>query len=354
MSSIAQHHRPSGGFHDPWRGQPVPDVSGEGVPDNGRNAGGVLRWQLQRLRDGVPPDPPGSAFPLVASDVRRPRAPADELRVTWVGHSTLLLQLGGLNVLTDPIWSRRASPIRWIGPERLVEPGLAFDALPDVHGVVLSHDHYDHLDAATVRRIARSWPDATWVTPLGYRSWLRARGVRLVAECDWWEDAVITDAARSLRLQALPARHWTARSPFRSGRRLWAAWVLETDAGLRFYFGGDSGYFPQFTDVGRRAGPFDAAALPIGAYSPRWFMQPMHMSPEEALRAYQDLNVRGPFIPIHWGTFRLSDEPPLEPPERLEAAWSATGLPPDDLWILRHGETRGRSLPARFEGAIGA
>ncbi len=354
MNTIRQHHASPGGFRDPWAGEPVPDVSGTGAAENGRNAGGILRWQIERLRNGVPPDPPASAFPVVRSDVIHPHAPPRELRVTWVGHSTLLLQLGGLNVLTDPIWSRRASPVHWAGPRRLVEPGVEFDRLPELHGVILSHDHYDHLDAPTVRRIARRWPDATWITPLGYRGWLRRRGVCLVAECDWWEDAVLGAPSGALRLQALPARHWTARSPFVSGTRLWAAWMLETAAGRRFYFGGDSGYYPELAEVGRRAGPFHGAALPIGAYSPRWFMQPMHMNPEEAVRAYRDLRVRGPFVPIHWGTFRLADEPPLEPPERLRAAWIEAALPPDHLWILRHGESRAAVLPTPYEGAIGA
>jgi len=261
------------------------------------------------------------------------------LRLTWVGHSTFLVQQGGLNVLTDPVWSRRASPVRWVGPARLVPPGLAYEALPSIDAVLISHDHYDHLDAGTVRRLARDHGAARWFTPLGYGRWLHKRGVTRVTELDWWEEAVLETERGRLALMALPAQHWTRRKPWDGYDRLWSAWRVE-GGGQSLLFGGDSGYFAGYADIGRRAGPFSATLLPIGAYAPRWFMRLAHMDPEEAVRAYRDLGGTGAFVAMHWGTFRLSDEAPLEPPERLRAAWSEAGLPPGDLWIPRIGESR--------------
>jgi len=330
------HHGPDGGFRNP--GLEWPRASG----------GAVLRWQWERLRRGVPPNPAPHALPVVPGDVAYPRAARGELRITWVGHSTFLIQLGGLNLLTDPIWSRRASPVQWAGPARLVPPGLPFDQLPPVDAVLVSHDHFDHLDRPTVVRLRRTFGDAPrWVTPLGYRPWLARIGVRNVAELDWWQSTSIETPAGALRVTALPAQHWSRRSLVGDGRRLWASYAVETPDGFRLYFGGDTGYFGGFAEIGSRLGPFDAVILPIGAYEPRWFMRPVHMDPGDAVRAYQDLGGRGAFVPMHWGTFRLSDEDPLEPPQRLAAAWREAGLPAEDLWILRHGETRLASTAGR-------
>ncbi len=325
------HHRPGGGYRIPW---PLPAADRAA----GR-AGGLWRWMGERLLHRPPPNPPADAFPRAEPSPALPRADGRDLRLTWVGHSTFLVQLGRLNLLTDPVWSRRASPFRWAGPARLTSPGLALGRLPPIDGVVISHDHYDHLDVPTVRRLAREHPAARWFTPLGYRRWLEKRGVLDVEELDWWDEAVLeTDHGRA-RLGALPAQHWTRRKPWDGYARLWCAWRISDDD-HSILFGGDSGYFPGYADIGRRAGPFDAVLLPIGAYAPRWFMRLAHMDPEEAVRAYRDLGGSGAFVAMHWATFRLSDEAPLEPPERLRAAWSAADFPPDDLWIPRIGESR--------------
>ncbi|MEJ2216796.1 MAG: MBL fold metallo-hydrolase [Gemmatimonadota bacterium] len=305
-------------------------------------AGGLWRWLQERLRHRPPPNPPPQAIPRAEPQPARPRAEPGELRLTWVGHATFLVQQGGLNLLTDPVWSRRASPLRWVGPARLSPPGLAFGSLPPIDGVVISHDHYDHLDAPTVRRLARRHPAARWFTPLGYGRWLRKRGVRDVVELDWWDESVLETDRGRLHVMALPAQHWTRRRPWDGYERLWAAWRIRDNRGA-ILFGGDSGYFAGYAEVGRRAGPFSATLLPIGAYAPRWFMRLAHMDPEEAVRAYRDLGGIGAFVAMHWGTFRLSDEAPLEPPERVRAAWVAAGLPPADLWIPAIGESR--SIP---------
>jgi N-acyl-phosphatidylethanolamine-hydrolysing phospholipase D len=296
----------------------------------------MLRWQIQRWRHGVAPVPPLAAFPRAESALVRPRVIHDEVRITWVGHATFLIQLPGCTVLTDPVWSRRASPVPWAGPSRIVPPAVDFDALPPVDAVLLTHDHYDHLDRPTIVRLReRFGPDLPFVTPLGYAGWLASLDITRVAELGWHEHVRF---ANDLRVTALPARHWTRRTPWDTMRRLWASFAVQVGE-WRIYFGGDSGYAPIYADIARYCGPFHAVLLPIGAYEPRWFMQPAHMSPEEAVQAYIDMGARGAFIPMHWGTFRLTDEPPLEPPERLRAAWLARALPPSALHVPAHGET---------------
>lgn len=301
----------------------------------------LMRWRRERRRNGgVAPAPPLAAFATAEPDIAAPRNDGGELRITWIGHATFLIQLAGITILTDPIWSRRASPIGWAGPARLVPPGLGFDSLPPVDVVVLSHDHYDHLDSRTVRRLqARFGSHLTWVTPLAYTSWLRGFGVANVRELDWWESVQLRTPGGVLDVRATPAQHWTRRSPFGAGTRLWSGFILTAPDGTKVYFCGDTGYFAGFGAIGA-LGPFAASIMPIGAYDPRWFMKPMHMNPEEAVRAYTMLGDAGLFVAMHWGTFRLTDEPPLEPPVRTEAAWRARSLPPERLWIPRHGETR--------------
>lgn len=297
----------------------------------------MLRWQLQRLRNGVPSRPPAAAFPRAEPEPAEPRAVVGEVRITWIGHATFLLQLPGLTLLTDPVWSERASPIPWAGPGRLVPAMLPFERLPPVDVVLLSHDHYDHLDRPTVRRLHERFGDAlTWITPRGYRAWFARHDVLRVAELDWWQHATIEGGTR---ITAAPARHWTRRAPWDGMRRMWASFAVAVPGGPRVYFAGDSGYAPLFCEVAERCGPFDAVLMPIGAYEPRWFMHSAHMNPEEAVQAWVDLGSKGVFVPMHWGTFQLTDEPPLEPPARLREAWSHRRLPPDLLRVLRHGET---------------
>lgn len=318
-----------GRFMIPW---PMEDGPDRGLRD-------MARWYRDRMRDGVAPNPPADAFVIAEPEIAAPRNAANELRITWVGHATFLIQLAGITILTDPIWSRRASPIGWVGPSRLVPPALGFDALPPVDIVVLSHDHYDHLDSRTVKRLrARFGHQLTWVTPLGYVSWLRGFGIENVIELDWWENARIETPGGTLDIRATPAQHWTKRSPFNERERLWSGFVLSArEASL--YFCGDTGYFDGFAAIGD-LGPFVASIMPIGAYEPRWFMKPAHMNPEEAVRAWTELGAGGLFVAMHYATFRLTDESPLEPPVRAEAAWRAAGLPPAQLWIPHHGETR--------------
>jgi N-acyl-phosphatidylethanolamine-hydrolysing phospholipase D len=272
--------------------------------------------------------------------------------VTWLGHATFLVQIGGVNVLTDPMLSRSASPVGWLRIPRFSPPGLAVGELPPVDAVVLSHDHFDHLDTTTVLALReRFGGHLAWITPLGYRSWFARHGIRTVHEVDWWEEAQVGpstagpgdgragEGAEDVRVSitAAPAQHWTRRG-WAVNRRLWASFAIR-GGGRAVYFGGDSGWFPGYAEIGARLGPFDLHLLPIGAYAPRWFMQRAHMNPEEAVQAHCELGSRAHFVPGHWGTFRLSDEPPLDPPRRLRTAWREAGLDMGRLHVPGIGGT---------------
>lgn len=315
------HHRPGGGFRLPWLEEPYPP-----------GLGGMLRWSWQRLRHGRPPNPPAGEIPTEIPDPARPTAGEGEVRVTWIGHATFLVQMGGFNVLTDPVFSERVSPVSWMGPRRLVPPALTVAELPRIDAVLLSHGHYDHLDRTSVVALRdRFGAELPWVTPLGYGDWFEALGLRRVTELDWWQEAEVERPdGGALRVVAHPAQHWTRRG-LRTNGRLWASFSLETPGAPRVYFGGDSGYFEGYREIGEHAGPFDLLLLPIGAYEPRWFMESSHMNPEDAVKAYADLGGSGVCVGMHWGTFRLTDEDPLEPPGRMQKAWAAAGLPPGDL-----------------------
>jgi N-acyl-phosphatidylethanolamine-hydrolysing phospholipase D len=291
------------------------------------------RWRfvIPRLLSSTFSRPEG--FPLAQTDPRALRE-AGAPSVTWVGHSTVLVRLDGMSVLTDPQWSNRASPLSFMGPRRVVPPGIPFEDLPPIDLVVISHDHYDHLDAPTVERLwAAHRPQ--FLVPLGLKAWFAELGIEGVEELDWWESRTV----KGLTVVCLPTQHWSARTLWDQNRRLWASWaVLGRDR--RFYFAGDTGYYaPIFREIGRRLGPFDLGAIPVGAYMPRAMMQFSHLTPEEALQVFDDIGARR-LMAIHWGTFNLAQEPLGEPPERVEAEGRRLSLDPDRIWVFRHGETR--------------
>ena len=264
---------------------------------------------------GRPPAPPrGRPLEVVPNDGSALRGPLATPLLTWIGHSTFLVQLDGINLLTDPIWSERTSPVAFAGPRRLVPPGLQFEALPPIHAVLISHDHYDHLDLPTVTRLARAHRP-TFFVPLGLGGWFESLGVDRVVELDWWESARFGPLA----VTAVPAQHSSGRSLLLEDQneRLWASWVI-AGADRRFFFAGDTGYHAGLAEIGRRLGPFDVATLPIGGYNDFRYHHPNHLSPEETVQAFQDL--RGSLlVPMHWGTFELNREPFREPPDRLMA-----------------------------------
>jgi L-ascorbate metabolism protein UlaG (beta-lactamase superfamily) len=258
--------------------------------------------------------------------------PADEIALTFIGHSTFLIQLGGVALLTDPIWSSRASPFRCMGPRRVRAPGQPLDALPAIDIVLVSHCHYDHLDLPTLREIGRRW-SAVAMTGTGNRRHLAKAGLSAVHELDWWQCVGVGAAA----ITYVPAQHFSARTPLDRNRALWGGFVIQT-GGFVVYFAGDTGYNEQFVEIRRRFPRLDVALLPIGAYEPRWFMSFHHMNPEEAVRAHLDLGAEVS-IGMHWGTFHLSDEAIDDPLHALAAARARAGVPERAFRTLQFGET---------------
>ena len=273
----------------------------------------------------------------VEKDEAQLQAPFQELQpaVTWIGHSTTLVQIDGINFLTDPIWSKRPSPVPLLGPRRFVPPGITLQDLPVIDFVVISHNHYDHLDVPTLKALAQRNPQTVFFVPLGNGELLRNNNISQVVELDWGQQADF----RSLTIHCLPSQHWSKRTLTDNNRALWASWAV-TSPKRRIYYAGDSGYFPGFTEIGDQLGPFDLAIVPIGAYAPRAMMLESHMNPEEAYRSATDVGA-SKALGVHFGTFDLSDEPLAEPPRRfLNASSNAPAAAPSP-WIFKIGETRG-------------
>ena len=281
---------------------------------------------LRRLWLSVVPRTGGA--PLVPAD---PSALAASPGLTWIGHASFLVRMDGATFLTDPMFSRRASPLSFAGPRRLAPPGVALDALPGVDFALVSHDHYDHLDLPSVRALARR--GVRFVVPSGVGEIVRRAGGE-VAELDWWERKDMGPVT----VHCVPSRHFSGRSLLDRNRRLWAGFVVEGPS-RRFYHAGDTAAFDGFSEIGRRLGPIDLAAMPIGAYLPRRMMASVHVTPEEALQGA--LAARASRVAaMHWGTFDLADEPLDEPPRRFRAEAQRLGLGDDQAWVLKVGETR--------------
>jgi L-ascorbate metabolism protein UlaG (beta-lactamase superfamily) len=242
-----------------------------------------------------------------------------------------LLQLDGINILTDPIWSDRASPYTFIGPQRLAPPGLKFSDLPNIDVVLLSHDHYDHLDKATIVKLGHR---PLYLVSLGVGRILRDMGINNYHEFDWGDNF----SFRGIDFICAPAQHFSGRTVFNHNRTLWLSWVIKGKE-RSFYFGGDSGYAPFYRELGHKYGPFDAAAMPIGPVEPRDFMRPVHLDPADAIQAYLELRAKI-FIPIHWGTFPLGMDPVGLPPRKLMEEVKKRSLPAENIWIPKLGETR--------------
>jgi L-ascorbate metabolism protein UlaG (beta-lactamase superfamily) len=252
--------------------------------------------------------------------------------ITFISHSTFLIQTAAGNILTDPMYSRRAGPLNLLGPRRVRQPAVRFDDLPPISVVLLSHNHYDHCDRRTLGMLADRF-DPLVVTPLGNGRLVRSACIRRVEELDWWQEAKTS----SLPITLTPAQHFSARSPLDRNRALWGGFML-TAGGARLFFAGDSAYGPFFRDIRDRLGPIDLALLPIGAYEPRWFMQPVHMNPAEAVQAHMDLEA-SESVGMHFGTFQLTTEGIDEPLRALEAARRARDIPPSGFRTLGFGES---------------
>ena len=316
--SLHAPHRDDDGFFVPWG------------RDDARNFGAFLRWQFSRNPHG---DLPRKPAPRVANDgasLARTLAPGSA-EITWVGHATFAVHDPAGVFLTDPHFGARA-----LLPARLVAPGVPLAAIPSSAFAVISHAHYDHLDAFTVDALPKAF---AWFVPLGLADWFRARGRENVVELDWWQSA----RRGAFTITCLPSQHWSKRIELGTNESLWCAWLIESSE-RKYFFAGDSGYFHGFAEFGRRFGPIDAALLPIGAYEPRWFMDFQHMNPAEALRAFRELRARTLFA-MHWGTFDLTDEPPDEAPRELRRQLPLAKVSEEEIALLAVGERR--ALPAR-------
>jgi N-acyl-phosphatidylethanolamine-hydrolysing phospholipase D len=258
---------------------------------------------------------------------------SDADRLTWLGHASFLLRLDGRNVLTDPYLTPYASPLPPLGPRRFAPPGLPPERLPPIDVLLLSHNHYDHMDLPTIEALPGKQRIEV-VVPLGLAGYFRERGYARVQELDWRQAATVA----GLEVTALPAIHFSKRTLFDRNRTLWTGYAIQGRA-KRICFAGDTAYGPVFRELGQSLAPFDLGLLPIGAYEPRELMKGSHCTPEEALQIGRDLRIRR-IVGMHWGTVRLTDEPPFEPPERFRAALPAAGYAAEDAWVMRIGETR--------------
>jgi len=281
----------------------------------------VLRWKLTTR-----PEPSPRFVPDVSPSKPPPRVAGRELRVTLVNHSTVLLQQDGINILTDPVWSERVSPFTWIGPRRHRAPGILWDDLPPIDIVLLSHNHYDHLDLATVHRLAQRGK-SQFIVPCGVDSWLRRQISGDIQELDWGESY----AFGAMHIHSVPALHFSARGLFDRNRTLWCGFVIEAADGM-VYFAGDTAFGDHFAKIRERFPAPRLALLPIGAYEPRWFMSAVHMSPEEAARAHEILGAQSS-IAIHHGTFQLADDAIDTPRRRLREC------APDSFLVLDNGQS---------------
>jgi L-ascorbate metabolism protein UlaG (beta-lactamase superfamily) len=303
------------------------------LPTPRESVGDLVRWMKTREPGpwrrwtDVPPAPSPPS-----------RVGSGEMRVTFVNHSTVLLQMDGVNVLTDPIWSERCSPVSLAGPRRVVPPGLRFEQLPPIDVVLVSHNHYDHMDIPTLRQLVDE-RQPRLVVPLGNKQTLARGRVPGAEELDWWQS---TQVREGVDVHAVPAQHFSGRGLFDRDRALWAGFVITGPSG-DVYFAGDTGFGPHFAEIRERFGPPRLALLPIGAYRPEWFMSRVHASPDEGLSAHRILGAHTS-VGIHFGTFRLADDGQDEPGERIEELLRAGEQPAPRFWVLGFGE--GRDIPA--------
>ena len=287
----------------------------------------ILQWRIHNHKQQWPNHVKNTAHP----DLSVVNNAA--IKVTFVNHATVLIQTKNLTILTDPVWSERVSPVSWLGPKRVHDPGIAFNELPKVDVVIISHNHYDHLDLATLKKLETAF-HPLFLVPLGDQALLQRNGITHVMQLDWWQ-VYQTD---KFKITFLPTQHWSARWLNDKCATLWGSYGIEID-NRKIYFAGDTGYSKNFALIKQQWGQPDLAFLPIGSYLPEWFMQQNHMNPSEAIRAHQDLSAKKS-VAIHFGTFQLSDEGINQPVEDLRKAISQESSLASDFLILQVGETK--------------
>jgi len=316
-----------------------------------RGLGEVAMWKWRALLDGLPPAPTAPT-PRVEPDLAFIQANAKagaamQPAVTWIGHASVLAQFGGLNILTDPMLTERASPVSFVGPQRAQPPGLTLAQLPRIDVVLVSHNHYDHLDEGSVVALnAQAGGPPLFVVPLGLKPWLADLGITNAVELDWWKSHQLGN----VEIVLTPVQHWSGRGINDRLKTLWGGFAVFAPD-LHLFFAGDTGYSKDFKDIRERfaerqreRGGFDIALVPVGAYEPRWFMTEQHVNPAEAVQIHLDLAAKRS-LGVHWGTFNLTDEALDEPPNALAAARKQRAVRDEDFFVLAIGQTR--KLPAR-------
>ena len=296
-----------------------------------------IKWRWERFFKNIP-GAEDYNFTIDKTHHKFVKNNTEKSTLTWIGHATFLIQFHGLNILTDPQFSERASPVSWAGPKRVVAPGMAIADMPDIDAVIISHDHYDALDLSSVIALSKhnTKRKLTFLVPLGMKAWfddLELNSVNVV-ELDWSQKHEIN----GVKFIAEPSQHWGKRTLADAYERLWASWVIEAKDN-RVFFAGDTGYASHFKNIGKKYGSFDIALLPIGAYAPRWFMSGYHVNPDEAVKIHIDVRAKYS-VGMHWGTFILTDEPLDEPPGELTKALKKHDIKESSFQVYQHGETR--------------
>lgn len=301
------------------------------LDNNYRSLKDVILWQMGYYNDAVPPPnmPEGFEYP-------NPREVVDASRpsVRWINHCTFSIMWNGMHILTDPVWSERVSPVKFAGPKRRHDPGLSMDELDPVDIVLLSHNHYDHLDEPTVRELNRRWPQIIWVVPKGVAKWFKKRGFANVHEMGWWDQIDLP----KFRVTSVPTQHFSGRTLFDKDKTWWCGYVLE-DGSKRLYFVGDTGYNPfDFKAIGETFGHMDLSLIPMGTYVPHKFMDPVHICPVKATSIHGEVNSKLS-VGMHWKTFRLSGEGQMQPPYDLYLALEEAGHDPLSFRVLDPGQS---------------
>jgi L-ascorbate metabolism protein UlaG (beta-lactamase superfamily) len=289
----------------------------------------LLKWQL--TSDKI-------AWPKSVENLHKPNfklaQKSDQIAVTFINHATVYLQHEGLGILTDPVWSKRTSPVSFAGPQRVREPGAAIDGLPRLDYVVVSHNHYDHLDIDSLVQLDKLYKPL-FLVPIGDGDLLKKYGIQNFVEMDWWDEHIID---QNKKIVFVPVKHWSARGLWDRNKSLWGGYVIVT-ANKKIFFSGDTGYCDTFKSLSKKYGAFDFSLLPIGAYEPRWFMKDAHMNPEEAVQAHLDLQSKKT-MGIHFGTWQLTDEGMQDPEKDLQISIEKNKVAKDSFFTLGAGESR--------------
>lgn len=321
-ASVRNSHHTADGFKNP-----NPNFETKGLWN-------VISWQFQRFQLPHSLDPKDyPPFPVLPNDGNQLLTNHSKLSVTWVGHATTLIQIDGVNILTDPIWSERCSPVSFIGPKRYTPPGIKIENLPRIDIVILSHNHYDHTDLPTLKQLEEKFHPLVF-TGIGNSKLLLAEGLKNVKEMDWWEETKTND----LSITFTPTQHFSGRGLFDRDETLWGSYLISGEK-EKVYFGGDTGYYTHFREISERLGPIDVAILPIGATEPRWMMEPVHVDPIQAVQAFVDLKAKY-LVPMHYMTFVLSDEALDSPVPRTKEELKRAGISEDHFIPLKIGESR--------------